>query len=77
MSLLEHARVGALGLVNRKKLAEEMGVSPRTIIRLEGDGMPVIRRRRLRLYDMDKVRSWFTGGDSPTPARKLAAARRR
>lgn len=47
------------GLVERKRLLAEAGVSERTILRWERAGMPCIRVGMLRLYDPVKVREWL------------------
>jgi phage terminase Nu1 subunit (DNA packaging protein) len=49
------------GLDTRKQLAKTLGVSEQTIRRYENDGLPVIRRGQLRLYDRQKTRAWLAG----------------
>lgn len=47
------------GLVERKRLLAEAGVSERTVLRWERAGLPCIRVGMLRLYDPVKVREWL------------------
>lgn len=49
------------GLANRAQLARVLGVGQRTIIRYEHQGLPVIRRGRMRLYDVEQTRLWLRG----------------
>ena len=60
------------GLVTRDELQEQIPGKPsrRTIQRWEEQGLPVIRRGRLRLYDITAVRAWLRG---ERPARKRPA----
>jgi hypothetical protein len=47
------------GFDTREQLARVLDVSTATIRRWERDGLPVVRRGRLRLYDRQKVRRWL------------------
>jgi phage terminase Nu1 subunit (DNA packaging protein) len=47
------------GLITRDQLRAELGCSARTVVRHEMNGLPVIRRGNLRLYEIDKVRAWL------------------
>ena len=49
------------GIVDREALCREFDCSTRTILRYELQGLPVIRRGRLRLYSVDAVRAWLLG----------------
>lgn len=58
------------GLPVRKQIAESLGVSERTIIRWEHQGLPVIRLGMARLYDPAKVRAWVLTHESRHDAPK-------
>lgn len=58
------------GLINRKQLAAELGRSERSIMVYEAEGLPVIRRGRLRFYDVSKVRAWLEGKPLNMPKRR-------
>jgi phage terminase Nu1 subunit (DNA packaging protein) len=47
------------GYPTRKKIAADLNCSERTIIRLEHQGMPVIKLGNLRLYNPEAVRAWI------------------
>jgi phage terminase Nu1 subunit (DNA packaging protein) len=49
------------GLVERADLARDLKVCERTVKRYEDQGLPVIRRGRKRLYDVEKARAWVRG----------------
>jgi phage terminase Nu1 subunit (DNA packaging protein) len=53
------------GLITRAELAAELGVTDRTVRTYEGQGLPVIRRGMLRLYDPERVRAWLRGDKRP------------
>lgn len=54
------------GLLTRRMLADGLGVSARTIMRYERQGLPVIRRGYMRFYDPVKVNAWLAG-NFPSP----------
>ena len=47
------------GLLTRKQLTAETDWHPRTILRNEAEGLPVIVIRGTKLYPIDKVRAWI------------------
>ena len=50
------------GLVNRSELRAHLGgCTDRTIQRYEQLGLPVLRRGRLRFYEIEAVRAWLRG----------------
>ena len=51
------------GLLDRDGLCEELSCSPRTVLRLEHQGMPVIIVRGMRFYSPDSVRAWMISLD--------------
>jgi phage terminase Nu1 subunit (DNA packaging protein) len=62
-----HDGTGILdGLDKRAQLAHALGVTQRTVIRYEQQGLPVIRRGRMRLYDRAKAAAWLRG-EMPQP----------
>jgi hypothetical protein len=61
--------------IPRATLAEQLGVSPRTIIRYENqaDGLPVTVVGGRKLYRLDSVRAWLAGRErKPNPRRRSA-----
>ena len=59
------------GMVDRPGLQAQLPGNPsqRTIQRWEQQGLPVIRRGRLRLYDIAAVRAWLRGDRQPRKRR--------
>ena len=51
------------GFLTRTELAADLGVTERTVIRYEHEGLPVIRRAKMRLYDIECTRAWLRGED--------------
>jgi phage terminase Nu1 subunit (DNA packaging protein) len=51
------------GFAERKQLAKDLRRCERTIKRWEDQGLPVIRRGKMRLYDIERVRAWLRGED--------------
>jgi hypothetical protein len=49
------------GFHTRSELAADLGVTERTIIRYEHQGLSVIRRGKLRLYEVERTRAWLRG----------------
>jgi hypothetical protein len=47
------------GFLSRKQLAADVNRDMRTILRWEKQGLPVIQRGNLRLYDREQVRAWL------------------
>lgn len=71
-NLTELAPIRRGGLVDRKSIAEEFGVSPFTVARWEARGCPVIRLGALRLHDMASTTAWvrsFQTGSREAPRR--------
>ena len=52
------------GLVSRAKLALQLDVNQRTLMRWEHEGLPVIRVGKLRLHDPAAVRNWIISHQS-------------
>ena len=48
-----------IGLVDRKRLAELLGISQRSISDLLNDGLPCIRLNRSVRFDYEEVLVWF------------------
>jgi hypothetical protein len=46
-------------LVDRQRLARELGVSPATVRRLEADGLPVVRVADSPRYEVAAVLAWL------------------
>jgi phage terminase Nu1 subunit (DNA packaging protein) len=49
------------GLATREDLAKAFGKSTKTIKRWEAEGLPVLKRGYLRLYDPQQVHRWLCG----------------
>lgn len=49
------------GLLTDEQLEAETGWKPRTRLRLEAEGLPVVKIRGTKLYPIDKVRAWIMG----------------
>lgn len=65
------------GLLNRDQLAAQMECNPRTIIRREFEGMPVIKVGAKRLYDPANVRAWIASHEvRPTTPKRGRPAKR-
>lgn len=50
-------------ITTRKELAEQLKVSPQTIVTWESKGMPVIRQNQIVRYDLEDVRAWLKQED--------------
>ena len=62
MSKAETSAGVLTGMVTRAELRAELArCTDRTILRYERQGLPVFRRGRLRLYDVEAVRAWLRG----------------
>ena len=46
------------GLLNKKQLAERLGVSVRTISELQNEGLPVVKLGKRVLFDYHEVLTW-------------------
>jgi hypothetical protein len=50
-----------VGLLTEAQLEAETGWKPRTRLRLEAEGLPVVKIRGGKRYPVDKVRAWILG----------------
>lgn len=46
-------------ILTRKELAEQLKVSPQTIMNWEKNGLPTIRQNQIVRYDLNDVREWL------------------
>ena len=79
MTLLETTRTDPAvildGLITREQLAAQLDKTTRCIQNYEANGLPVIRRGRMRLYDVHAVRAWLRG-ELPKRRGRPSGARR-
>ncbi len=61
------------GLTTFPQFAADTGRSERTIERWAALGLPVVRRGRLRLIDIERARAWLRGEPKSGTKRRRAA----
>lgn len=64
------------GYIERRDLAERLGVSEKTVSRYESvaDGLPSVRVGARKLYRVDSVRAWLEAREhKPNPRRARVA----
>jgi phage terminase Nu1 subunit (DNA packaging protein) len=61
------------GMATFKQFAKDVDKSERTVERWAAQGLPVFKRGRLRLIDIEQGRAWLRGEPKPGAKRRRAA----